>query len=456
MTKRRSKSEGLIPAAGYLRRSTGKQEKSLDDQRREIERYAADHGYHIVRWYVDDAISGDATPQRDEFLRMRDDCATGDFRVIICWDQERFGRFDSLDAGYWIKPIRDAGVSLVLVTEGPVNWNDFTGRVMYGLKQEGKYQYLRDLSRNTARGQITNALNGYSCGQAAPYGMDRMLIDEAGNHKQRVPNGEKYVKPRSWHVTFVPSDDPEKVETLRWLFTTYANTDTGLRALADELNSRGIAGPTGGPWYAASIKEILKNEKYIGAFNWAKRREGKYHRVAGEQVKERDHGEILANGNPQAVDNPPEAWIGKDEAHEPLIDRDTFDRVQAKLAARKRKQPSGKTPSYRTHTRRNGDAYLLTGLVFCSHCGQKMHGSMSTRKKNGKTYRYPKYICSTYCRSGRHNDSGCGYHNVQQQFIVEIVLKKLREVVLAGGCKDRLQEAVRKLLAQRRSPTRSG
>ena len=33
----------LIPAAGYLRRSTNKQEKSLGDQRREIEKYAADH-----------------------------------------------------------------------------------------------------------------------------------------------------------------------------------------------------------------------------------------------------------------------------------------------------------------------------------------------------------------------------------------------------------------------------
>ena len=103
-----------IPAVGYLRRSTGKQEKSLVDQRREIKRYADLHNYSIIRWYVDDAISGDATPKRDDFLRMRDDCAAGEFRAIICWDQERFGRFDSLDAGYWIKPIRDAGVHRTL------------------------------------------------------------------------------------------------------------------------------------------------------------------------------------------------------------------------------------------------------------------------------------------------------------------------------------------------------
>ena len=38
----------LVPAVGYLRRSTHKQEKSIADQRREIERYAAKHGYQII------------------------------------------------------------------------------------------------------------------------------------------------------------------------------------------------------------------------------------------------------------------------------------------------------------------------------------------------------------------------------------------------------------------------
>ena len=149
----------------------------LDDQRSEIERYAAEHGYEIIRWCEDDAISGDATEKRIGFQQMREDAGSGAFQAVICWDQDRFGRFDSLEAGYWIKPFRDAGVTLVTVNEGPVNWNDFSGRLMYGIKQEGKHQFLRDLSRNTARGQISNAQQGYLCGQAAPYGYDRMLID---------------------------------------------------------------------------------------------------------------------------------------------------------------------------------------------------------------------------------------------------------------------------------------
>ena len=43
-----------------------------------------------------------------------------------------------------------------------------------------------------------------------------------------VHNGEQFAKPRSWHVTLVPSDDPEKVKWTKWMFHTYANQDVGL------------------------------------------------------------------------------------------------------------------------------------------------------------------------------------------------------------------------------------
>ena len=413
---------GTIPAVGYLRRSTSRQEKSLDDQRSEIERYAAAHGYSIRRWFQDDGISGDATERRAGFLSLHKTACNGrDFDVILVWDQDRFGRFDSMEAGYWIHPLRRAGVRLESVTEGKINWDDFTGRVMYGLKQEGKHQFLRDLSRNVARGQISNAKQGYLCGQAAPYGYDRMIVDEQCQHRQRIRNGEKFSKPRSWRTTLVPSDDAAKVGTVRWLFRTYAETDTGLRSLADQLNARGVPGPTGGPWYAASIREILGNRNYCGTFTWAKRREGKYHSVAAGHIRERDRAEITLSpaGKPHATDNPREAWIVVDDAHEPLIDKATFECVQQKLLRRKRSTPGA---GYRTHTKGNGDSYLLSGLVFCAHCGCKMHGATLQRKGHC----YPKYVCSTYCRAGKSNPHGCGCHAVLQDRLVAVLVRKLQ------------------------------
>jgi DNA invertase Pin-like site-specific DNA recombinase len=359
-----------------LRRSTSRQEKSLADQRKEIERYAAEHGYNVVRWYQDDGISGDATEKRAGFLALHKAACNGrDFDVILVWDQDRFGRFNSLEAGYWIHPLMRAGVRLDTVTDGPINWDDFTGRVMYGLKQEGKYQFLRDLSRNVARGQISNAQKGYLCGQAAPYGYDRMLVNEAGEHVQRVHNGEQFTKPRSWHVTLVESDNPEKVATLKWLFRSYAETDTGLRSLADDLNVRGIEGPNGGLWHMGTIREILRNEAYVGDFVWAKRRLGKYHRVAAGEINERPVTERLPNGEPRTKRNDEAEWIVRRNAHPALIDRKTFARVQEKLTERKgRKGAKSKC----------GDGYILTGLVHCAHCGAKMYGTKLTVKRHGK------------------------------------------------------------------------
>ena len=82
----------------------------------------------------------DATEKRVAFQQMiRDAEEKGDFAVILCWDQDRFGRFDSIEAGRWIYPLRQAGVWLITVAQGRIDWNDFTGRVMYGIIQEGKH-----------------------------------------------------------------------------------------------------------------------------------------------------------------------------------------------------------------------------------------------------------------------------------------------------------------------------
>ena len=111
-------SKTWIPAVGYLRRSTEKQEASIRDQKSAIEKYAFEKGYRIVRWYIDDGISGDATEKRVGFLNMIDDAnRLRDFKAILCWDQDRFGRFDSIEAGEWISPLRRAHLTkLVAMT----------------------------------------------------------------------------------------------------------------------------------------------------------------------------------------------------------------------------------------------------------------------------------------------------------------------------------------------------
>ena len=84
------------PAVGYIRVSIDKQEDSPVRQKAEIAKLAQREGYRIIRWYEDHGISGAKTLKRPEFRRMiRDADDRGDFRAILCWDQDRLERFDS-------------------------------------------------------------------------------------------------------------------------------------------------------------------------------------------------------------------------------------------------------------------------------------------------------------------------------------------------------------------------
>jgi site-specific DNA recombinase len=131
-------------------------------------------------------------------------------------------------------------------------------------------------------------------------------------------------------------------------------------------------------------------------------------------------------------------------AHEAIIDKPLFERVQAKLYDRR---PDKSGQSYRSQVRRTEDAYLLSGLVYCAHCGCKMHGNTLI----AKGHRYPKYSCSTYVRSGKNNPHGCGCHGVPQDQLVDVLVRKLQECVLSSNNLERLRKALRQQIDQRRA-----
>jgi len=120
-----------MPVAAYVRMSSNKQDTSPDQQRDHIATLAKRNNFEIVRWYEDLGISGDDIHRRAEFKRMISDASAGAFQKILCWSQDRFGRFDSIEAGEWVAPLRRAGVNLLTVADGEINWSDAIGRLIY-------------------------------------------------------------------------------------------------------------------------------------------------------------------------------------------------------------------------------------------------------------------------------------------------------------------------------------
>jgi site-specific DNA recombinase len=377
-----------IAAVGYVRMSTDKQETSPEQQKQEIEAYAAKHGYTVLRWYADLGISGDRTEKRLQFQQMITDAEDGRFKAILCWDQDRFGRFDSLESGYWIHPLRKRGVQLITCTDGPVDWNTFAGRMLYGMKQEGKHQYLIDLSNNVTRRMKQLAQQGLWVAGAVPIGY---VVDE--NRKLQLGR-------------------PEDVQFVRELFERYAAGST-TRQLARMAEERGYISCKGKPWSVNGITRLLKKPVYIGHLVYGQHQFSKYQPRTEHSTR-----------------RPRKEWTILENNHPPIVSVELFERVQQLLKERKKH-----TSPNRTATR-----FALSGLLRCGHCGQSMHGDAY----NGCCH----YTCGTY----KSRPGNCERYYIRQEQVLPQLLGVLRDRLFRPSTLKRLKAELLRKLRQPEAP----
>jgi DNA invertase Pin-like site-specific DNA recombinase len=377
--------------------SSDKQEKSIPAQRDAIEDYARQNGYILIRWYIDEGISGDATEKREAFKEMiRDAQEKGDFSVVLCWDQSRFGRFDSLEAGYWIFPLVKAGVTkLVTVANGVIDWQDDNHRILFGINQDaGMRRYLTDLSRNIVRGQRRRAETGRWTFGAPPYGY---RVGDDG----RLEYGE-----------------PDKVQVVRLMYELRLD-GWGFRTIAQELNDRGIPSPRGKRWEMQVVSDKLRDPVYMGDITFPRRKRGRYHTSAD--------GRTVSVNSPGAKAAKPTTIR---DAHPAIVSRETFALAQEVTRQCRKHYTSGP-----------GKASALSGLVVCGNCGGKMIAAQDHRKGNASGRRYR---CGTY-----HAGKGCGCCEVEQGELLRVVADKIRNVVLCGSL-EKLEQKIAEEINRRR------
>ena len=174
----------------------------------------------------------------------------------------------------------------------------------------------------------------------------------------------------------------DEAAVVELIFRLYTEDDMGMRLIVQHLNERGIATRRGGRWSVVSVRDILKNPAYIGTYT----RFGL--RLPG--------------------------------AHEAIIERSTF-RAARDIASERRPRVG---PA-------RAEPYLLSGIVFCDYCGNRMMGvtrrqTWSNRDgiRNRRTYRY--YQCQS-----RNNQSVCGYHTWREADLEGAVLAQLPLTVKA-------------------------
>jgi len=162
------------------------------------------------------------------------------------------------------------------------------------------------------------------------------------------PFGFRYNKEK---VTM--EEDPEKAQTLRLIFYTFANEALSLQRLADRLNRLHIPTPKGGDrWRASTLGIMLRNEVYIG----------KMHQFRQYRIEPRLRRQpSTRNRKTSHVLRPREEWITVEVPA--LVPVELFEAVQRKLERN--------ADLSRRNTKRE---YLLSGLLYCSQCGGRMGG----------------------------------------------------------------------------------
>lgn len=394
----------MTQAIGYIRRSTDRQEESLDQQRAKLEAFAKSKGWTLAAVYCDDAISGSDMKRPGLERLMADVTDRDDIQVVLAWDRNRLARpKDPIDGMMLERRLVEAGKRVIYAATGMESDRSFTSGLIGYIEHHQNGDYLRKLSRDTMRGLVERAKRGLWPGGPIPFGYDRLILDgdkprrivrdlddggqvvldaRTGDELERLPKGKSHRKQDHEACTLVPSD-PARVRALQRIFSDYAAGKPS-RVLRDELNATGFRTSRGSHFTVQTILPILQNQAYLGRCVYNQRTLSKWHRYReGASVERHDEG----------VERRDQAdWVTCDDAWQALIDQDTFDQVQRRRSSSRDRNTHRRGPAMK------GD-YLLTGLFFCGVCGGKMTGQTTTSGKGIKT-RY--YVCSRHSAGHKH------------------------------------------------------
>ena len=371
----------MLMVASYCRVSTDKEDQanSFEAQQRYFREYIAHQpDWELYAVYADEGITGTSTRKRAQFNQMINDARMGKFRLIITKEVSRFSR-NILDTISYTRELRSLGVGVLFMNDA-ISTLEPDAELRLSIMGSIAQEESRKTSSRVKWGQTRQMERGVVFGHSM-LGYD-------------VKDGEMTV-------------NPQGAEVVKLIFRMYGLEKKGTSVIARELRDRGIRSYSGNTsWAGNHIIKILRNEKYVGDLVQKKTytpdyltHAKKYNHGAEPMVEIRDH-------------------------HEPIIDRELWNVVQAELA---RRNPRGEQPS--GHSNR----YLFSGKIKCGECGASFV-SRKKKRKDGSVYR--RWGCYNATIDGRRhtgaqgNMVGCGVGKMLRD---ELALDILKQAVAALG-----------------------
>lgn len=353
-------------AAVYIRYSSENQRDgySVEYQLDECQKYIDNNGMLFVKSYIDEAVSGKSANNRTAFFEMLTDVKNGQYDCVVVYKYSRFAR-NLVEATLYRQQIEKAGAQLISAME-QIDDSTPEGRMMRNIIMVMDEYYSDNLATFVQSAQYLAAKNGKVMGGKAPMGLKH---NEIGTYD-------------------IVESEAEIIRLIFSLFADGVSQADILRAL-DDL---GYLTRDGIPFKSSTFRGILRNEKYIGRY------------------------ELEIQGYDKVVN---------DDAFDAIIDKQTWQRVQMRLAEKAAK----KEPRPRLKKR----SYPLTGKAFCGCCHSPFIGSAKGSSKNGKRTEYNYYVCK-----GKDDKRVCNNKNIRKEYLEEYVFTQIRENFLNGAIIDKI------------------
>ena len=349
---------------------------SIENQKRILETFARDNGFLNCRFFVDDGWSG-ANFQRPGFMEMMDCVESGEVKCVITKDLSRMGR-NYLQVGMFTEiTFPKKGVRFIAINDGvdsAQGENDLTP-----LKNLFNEWMVRDTSKKIKAVKRAKGMSGKPTTTQPVYGYlmgedERFIVDE-----------EAAPVVKQIYDLCLAGNGPSKIARV---LTEQGVPTPGTLEYRRTGSTRRYHPGYECKWATNTIVHILERKEYLG------------HLVNFKTEK-------VSHKVKSSVENPEEKQVIFENAHEPIIDPDTWERVQE--LRKQRKRPN-----------RYDEVGLFSGLLFCADCGSVLY----QQRYENKTRKQDCYICGNYKK--RTHD--CTAHFIRTDLLTAGVTANLKKI----------------------------
>lgn len=372
-----------------------KNDPDIPMQRIRCRQFCEEQGWTIVCELSEEGVSGHKVraENRDKVQLIKQYAKEGKFDILLVFMFDRLGRISD-ETPFVVEWFVKNGIRVWSTQEGEQRFESHTDKLTNYIRYWQADGESEKISIRTANSMHILTEAGYFTGGVCPYGYT--FVQTGRTNKRKQPVNDLAIC-------------EEEAPVVRLMFRLAAYEGYGAQRITNYLNKRGIKNRAGKNWHPATIQAMLRNPLYIG---------------------------ILRSGNVQS---------------EPLenlriVDDKTFFTVKEMLDARSYKNREKRSTPFSTKGK-----YLLSGFVFCGHCGARLcittSGKYGRKQDNEYTIR-SRYTCQTKSRT--HGDCGgqTGYTAEKLDGIVDNILRHIfskvkrlnKDDVLYVCCQNELEE----------------